>query len=94
MLRRDEADDNDWVQEQIRKGVGGGQAPGIAQYPTADQFAQHATNGPILTSKAAASEAARSGNAAMAALSQTLERLKVQDVVSALISVSKSVVMC
>lgn len=76
MHARDQEDDNDWVQEQIRKGVGLGQSNAHTPPPSAAAFAQSAGGGAILTAKAAATEVSRSGDAAMQSLLKTLERLK------------------
>ena len=78
MHLRDEDDDNQWVQDQIRKGVGVGQTAQQASAQTAAAFAKHTgSSGPILTSRAAAEEVSRSGQAAMLALQQSLQRMKV-----------------
>lgn len=75
---RDVDDDNQWVQDQIRKGVGVGQTAQQASAQTAAAFAKHAGGGaPILSSRAAADEVSRSGQAAMQALQHTLQRMKV-----------------
>ena len=78
MHTRDEDDDNQWVQDQIRKGVGVGQTAQQASAQTAAAFAKHNSGGgPILTSRAAAEEVSQSGQAAMHALQHSLQRLKV-----------------
>lgn len=71
--RDEEEDDNDWVSEQIRKGVGGGAA---VSRPAAAVAASEASRRP-LGLRASVDATAYSGDAALKSLQQSLSRLKV-----------------
>lgn len=82
MLQAPEAeqeDDDDWVQEQIRKGVGGAapQAPPQPTDPASSLQGMRLDPGPVLGTKAAQEGVIASGEAALKALQQSVQRLKV-----------------
>ena len=73
----EQEDDDDWVQEQIRKGVGGAPPLPPPADPTPGIQGMQLEPGPITGTKAASEGIIASGEAALKALQQSVQRMKV-----------------